>query len=141
MFDAKIVSMYQWIVDTTEKKPGWWAEHVIIGSTMLNIVTRVLKWENNWDMLMLLISLTVGALLVFTARNEAQLKHISSTGWIRPFLLGCSAMGLSILIMKPTPIHGLDLISTVLFASYYYFGACENPRPKKRKESFVRKFA
>jgi hypothetical protein len=87
------------------------------------------------------LTLTIGVALVWTPRNEAQLKQISSRTWVRPFLLGCVTAGVAFLFIKPTPIRVLDLIGVVLFTSYYYFGACENPRPKKRKESFVRKMA
>ena len=135
MLDSKLLAAHQWIVDTSEKKPGWWAEQVIIPNTVVNIVSRVLRWEpDGWSSAMLVLTILVGALLVVAARNEAMLKTLGTGVWFRVFLVGITLYSIVLMILKPSGIHGLDIVATALATMYYYFAACENPRPKKRKE-------
>ncbi|WP_407305818.1 hypothetical protein [Acinetobacter sp.] len=138
MIDRKLIDAYQWVVDASQKKPGWWAEQVMIGTTVIDIMLRVTGWNSGWDAVLLLMTLMFGTILIALARNEAMLETLgSSTTWIRPFFLGVNAFQLTHLIMAPTSRAALQLVSGLLFMSFYYFAACENPRPKKRKEKLV----
>ena len=134
MFDQKIIDLYQWIVDTTQKKPGWLGEQVMTFATVINIVSRLLKWDSNWDALFLLMDLTCAVFLISASRSEASFKMFSGAFFIRGFMLGAFTMEIFSLIIKPSPLHALDVAGTIFFGSYYYFSACQNPRPKKRKQ-------
>lgn len=138
MLDNKIISMYQWIVDTTERKPNYLAEQVMWPSVVVDLVIRALTWKGRFmDGFILLLILSVGALLISAARNEAWFKRLGDGAWIRMLFLGLVMGHVITLAIMPSGIGFLHIISTTLVGSYYYFAACEAPRPKKRKEKLV----
>ena len=78
-------------------------------------------------------------MLVAAARNEVLLKSIGQTKWIRGFFLALVVLNLFTLFtaVKDIGIEVLELLTATFMLSYYCFAACENPRPKKRKEKLV----
>lgn len=138
MIDTKLIAAHQWIVDETERKPGWWAEQAIMASITLDIVLRVATWSSGWDAVLLLLSLIIGAVLVHAARNEAFLKSLGESRGIRAFFLGLIAFQLFILFTEEKVVYNLmRVVSSIGMVSFYYFAACDAPRPKKRKEKLV----
>lgn len=135
--DKKLISLHQWIVDETERKPGWWGEQVLLPSTIVAIITRVIRWNSGFDAVFLLLTLFVGAFGIMAARNEALFKQFGEAVWVRGVFLGLIAINVFALFVQFSGLNVLDIISCTLFASFYYFAACENPRPKKRKEKLV----
>jgi hypothetical protein len=142
MIDTKLIAVHQWIVDESQKKPGWWAEHVMLAATCLDIVRRVLTWKSGWDAVTLLITLIVATVLVKAARHEVLLKSIGDSKWIRGFFLGLVALQLFFLFTTDqVGVNLLDVGAAIFMLSYYCFAGCDAPRPRKRKEKLVLKLA
>ena len=140
MIDSKLIAMHQWIVDETEKKPTWWAEQVIWPAFTIDMVVRVLTWKSSWiDMLIMFFLLTFGALLITAARNESMLKQLGQSVAIRMMLLALLAFHIGTLFVAMRGVSMLYVVSGALTVSYYYFAACEAPRPKKRKQLVLQK--
>ena len=138
MIDTKLIAAHQWVVDETQKKPGWWAEQAIMAATTLEIVRRVVTWESGWDAVLLLLCLVVCAMLVHASRNPILLKSIGTSTWVRPFFLILVVLQLFTLPAgESIAVELIELISSIGMLSYYCFAACDDPRPRKRKEKLV----
>ena len=142
MIDDKLIDAHQWVIDETQKKPGWWAEQAIMAATALDLVRQVLKWEGGWDAVVVLILLVVSALLVHACKNPAFLKTFGEAKYIRCFFMGMIAYRIYMMFTQPeTGIYLLECFSSIFMLSFYYFAACNDPKPPKRKEKLVPKFA
>jgi hypothetical protein len=139
MIDTKLIAAHQWVIDETQKKPGWWAEQVIMAGTAMEIVRKVVTWDSGWDAVLLFLVLVVAALLVSAARQPILLKSIGTSTWIRPFFLGLTALHLFTLFAEPgkLALNMLELVAALCMLSYYCFAACDDPKPPKRKEKLV----
>ncbi len=139
MIDTKLIAAHQWVIDETQRKPGWWAEQVIMAGTAMEIVRKVVTWEGGWDAALLLLVLIVCALLVGAARQPPLLKSIGQSMWIRGFFIGLSALHIFTLFTEPgkVALNVLELVSSLCMLSYYSFAACDDPKPPKRKEKLV----
>lgn len=138
MIDTKLIKAHQWVVDVTEKKPGWWAENSIMAATAFDLVRNVLTWDSGWDAVILLLCLVCCTGLVYAARNEVLLKAAGDSKWIRGFFVGVVAFQVfTLFVNNHIAIDILDVLSATLMLSYYCFAACQGPRPRKRKEKLV----
>lgn len=138
MIDTKLIAAHQWVIDETQKKPTWWAEQVIMGATSLDIVHKVLTWNSGWDAVMLLLILVITAMLVHATKNPVFFKSIGESKRIRMFFLSFVVYHCATLFLeKDLAMNLLQTISTMFMGSYYYFAACEDPKPPKRKEKLV----
>lgn len=141
MIEDKLIAIHQWIIDETQKKPGWWAEQVIMAATLFEIVRKLLTWKSGWDAVMLLICLVTSTFLVMSARNEAELK-IFNLKWARGLFLSILVFQIYMLFTtSQVAINILDVLSATFMLSFYCFAACDAPRPKKRKEKLVLRMA
>jgi len=137
MLDDKLIAAHQWVVDVSEKKPGWWAEQTAWVYTVATIVARVLVWKGGWDAVMLFVGLIVGSGMVMGSRNEAVLKSLSQTSWIRMFFASFTIFSGTIWLLDFKSQSFLYFVSSCMMLSYYCFAACQPPRPRKRKEKPV----
>lgn len=140
MIDKKLIDLHQWIVDTSQKKPAWWAENLawayvafgIIGYFLVkgsesNIFTAHIFWAG--------ILLIAGGALVFISRVPAFFSMLGTKKFIR-VLFACDAvLRLLSLMHKPENWRAAYLISSVLLLSYFYFTACQAPRPRHRRQA------
>lgn len=142
IIDTKIIDAHQWIVDQTQKKPGVCAEQAIMAATAVDIVHRVITWKSGWDAVMLLIVLIIAAALVHATKNPVFFKSLGESMYIRIFFLGFVAFHVSLLILEDNvAINLLKMFSTIFMGSFYYFAACDEPKPPKRKEKLVHNLA
>jgi hypothetical protein len=138
MIDTKLIEAYQWIVDESQKKPGWWAEHAIMAAVTIDIVRRVITWKGGWDAVILLLVMVMAVLLVHAARNPPFLRQLGSSTAIRSLFLVIVILRVCILFgSDQISIHLMDLVGSTAMLSYYCFAACDDPRPKKRQEKLV----
>lgn len=138
MIDTKLIAAHQWVVDESQKKPGWWAEQAVMGATAMELVHSVLTWDSGWDAIVVLLVLIVAPLLVHAARTPHILKSLGQSTWVRGLFLGLVALdAFTLFATDQIGINVIDLLGTVLMLSYYCFAACDDPKPPKRKEKLV----
>lgn len=138
MIDEKLIAAYQWIVDTSQIKPRWWAEQSIMALTAIDIVRRVVTWKSGWDAVWLFIALTSSAILIMWTRNEVQFKSLGEWKFLRVLMLSFSIFHfVEVWIADDTAMSILLWLSSTGMTSYYYFAACTEPKPRRRKEKLV----
>lgn len=137
MLDEKIIQLYQWIVDTTEKKPQWLAKQVAMVYLIPEAMARIVGWESGWDAVWLLVTMVVAGSMVYATYDESLFKVFGDSPWARPVLLCVIISQLATFAMVSSGRSFLFIIGGIGMLSYYGFAACEGPRPKKRKEKLV----
>lgn len=142
MIENKLIAIHQWIIDATQKKPGWWAEQTIMGATAIDMVKLALTWDGVWSAVSLIMILLCATGGVLVARNESSLKLVGASFIVRRFFIALVVYQVYLLFTsKQVSINILEVLSVLLVLSYYCFAACEAPRPKKRKEKLVLRVA
>lgn len=137
MIDKKLLAAHQWVVDASERKPGWWAENVAYPITGLHVAPILLRLDSGWDGVAVLLLLALGACLISAARSESFLATLGADQSIRVIVLLLIAWDAFRLFVEPSGDRFARLIAGVIMMSYYYFAACKPPRPKNRKQRLV----
>lgn len=142
MIDEKLISAHQWVVDTSEKKPEWWAENLawayvafgVIGyfllkSTDSNPFSAYIFWTG--------LLLIAGAMMVVFARTPA-LFAMMGTKKIMRVLFGADLVFRIVMFFShPEHWRAAYMINSALLVSYCYFSACQAPRPRHRRRAVV----
>lgn len=134
--DEKIIQAYQWIVDTTEKKPQWLAKQVAMLYLIPEAMARIVNWQSGWDAVWLLVTMMVAGSMIYATHVEPLFRSFGNSFWARPVLLGLIVGQIIVCTMAPTGRSFLFIIGGIGMLSYYGFAGCEAPRPK-RKEKLV----
>lgn len=137
MINSSVQKAHQWIVDESQKKPGWWAGQVAFAYAVLGIIGTLLSWGGGTDIFLMAMFFFVAPMLIWAANQEIGLKMLASSRNSKTVLVVCSLYQLGVFVSKSSPDRFLMFVSTSLLVSYFYFAACDNPKPKKRKEKMV----
>lgn len=135
--DEKIIQAYQWIVDTTEKKPMQLAEPATLIYFFGECMARILNWESGADTMFIGLAIILTSGMLYATRVESYFKMLGDSLWIRPMFFGLVIANAAVVLVHPTGRGFLFLISGLGMFSFYGFAGCEGPRPKKRKEKLV----
>lgn len=135
--DAKVVQVYQQIVDLTEKRPQWLARQVAIFYMIPEAMTHVIFRESIWDAVWLLFILTIAGLLVYATYDEYAFRVFGESRWARVALLSLTVGQSVVFIVTPSGRGFLTLVGGIGMLSYYGFAGCEGPRPRTRKEKLI----
>lgn len=138
MIDEKLIAAYQWIIDTSQIKSRWWAEQSVMALTAIDIVRRVVTWKSGWDAVWLLIGLMSSAILIMLTRNEAQFKSLGEWTGLRLLMVCFSIYHLIDVLRGDNMAMSILLcLSSMGMTSFYYFAACTDPKPRRKKEKLV----
>jgi hypothetical protein len=136
MIDQKIIATYQFVVDETERSPGWWAEQTAWAFIAADVVATALTWKGGWDILWVALTLIFGTSMIICSRDPVQLALIGANGkFQRLGLVALVVIFATLLVFVPSINIASDLLSTFLFSSTQYFAACQPPRPRKRRQT------
>lgn len=133
--DEKLISVHQWIVDETERKPAWWVEHTAWAYIAISIVSVALRWRSGWDVVIIAAVLAMGSRCILYAQNPAKLYADALRSMpLRVFLVFLTAYSVADLAIQRDTVSTTNLLSNLLLTSSYYFAACHPPRPRKRRQ-------
>jgi hypothetical protein len=136
MIDKHLIAAHQWIVDVSERKPSWWVEQTAWAFIAADIVAAALSWDSYWNILVVVLTLGVGALMIMMSRNPALLSSSATKAFpsrmVFLLLLGYQIFNF---VSKPDAVRAAHFLGTFLLTSCHYFAACQPPRPRKRSQA------
>lgn len=138
MIDQKMIAAHQWIVDESERQPGWWVEQTAWAYIATDITATALKLDSVWDIVAVACTLALGRLMILLSRSPALMASIGASDLslgVRFTLFALDVYYIVRLFMEPNIERAAFVLSSVLLLSCNYFVACKPPRPRKRRQT------
>jgi hypothetical protein len=140
MIDRKLISIFQWIVDVTERQPAWLVEQTAWAFVTADIVATVLTWHGFLSFIGATLTLAVGTYMIISSRIPALLaKNAETDGNFRLWTVAYTIYNFFDLCFHAKIGVAAHLLSSVLLMACYYFAACKPPRPRRRRQTFLQR--
>lgn len=136
MIDSRVISLFQRIVDQSERQPAWWVEQTAWAYVAAAIVATIHTNDGIWQVIGVAGALALATALIWSSKKPSLLAASASA--VKPFrlgflvLIGCNAVSL---ILHTNSGRAAQLLSSVLLTACYYFAACNPPRPRRRRQT------
>lgn len=127
------MNIFQWLVDTTQRRPIWWCRQCVVATFVGALLAAVVKYPPTGFLNILVVAVWLGTayLLKGMCRNETALAFAAGPAWLDKILWASSLFFGIPMLLTGNP---LALCATAQ-AAFYSFAACRPPAPPKTRRA------
>lgn len=135
--DNKILSLYQWVIDTSQRDRRAWME-VSAGLTFVGSICVALFLMDRWHWFMGVLYSGIAVAYLVMGKSDSFLDAIGSMQifrvlWVLVLFFDVTIIGLGYLAVDRVPMWTwFELMTDFGFCSIHYFCACKPPEPKRK---------